>query len=121
MRRTLLAVVTGLALVAISPTVNAAPGSQPGSALVAAVPWGMSPALQLTLTPADMQAIAARYEMGVDTAHDAALEEIIVTSPVEALPMRDPVREVWTGLAAPVWALLHPAQAWRIFLPIPPE
>jgi len=44
-----------------------------------------------------------------------------VTSPIEALPMQDPVRDVWTGLAAPVWALLHPAEAWRIFLPIPPE
>jgi len=121
MRRILLAVAIGLALVAISATVNAAVSSQPGSAAVAAAARGTSPALRLTLTPADMQAIAARYEMGIDASHDAPLEEIIVTSPVEALPMQDPVREVWTGLAAPVWALLHPAQAWRIFLPIPPE
>lgn len=121
MRRILLAVAIGLALVAISPMVNAAVSSQPGSAAIAASPGGTSPALQLTLTPADMQAIAAAYEMGIDAAPDAPLEEIIVTSPLEALPMQDPVRDVWTGLAAPVWALLHPAEAWRIFLPIPPE
>jgi len=68
-----------------------------------------------------MQAIVARHETGIDAAPGAPLEEIIVTSPIEALPMQDPVRDVWTGLAAPVWALLHPAEAWRIFLPIPPE
>jgi hypothetical protein len=109
MRRILLAVAVGLAFVAISPVVNAA------------LPWETSPALQLTLAPADMRAIIVGYEMGIDAAPDAPLEEIIVTGPTEALPMHDPVRDVWTGLAAPVWALLHPAEAWRIFLPIPPQ
>lgn len=28
---------------------------------------------------------------------------------------------VWSGLAAPFWAVLHPTQAWRIFLPLPPD
>jgi hypothetical protein len=28
---------------------------------------------------------------------------------------------VWSGLGAPFWALLHPAQAWRILLPLPPD
>ena len=120
MRRILLAVAIGLALVLVSPTVNGAVSSQlgPGGA---APPEGTSRALQLTLAPADMRAIVARHEMGIGAAPDAPLEEIIVTSPIEALPMQDPVRDVWTGLAAPVWALLHPADAWRIFLPIPPE
>ena len=29
--------------------------------------------------------------------------------------------EVWGAIAAPFWALLHPTQAWRIFLPLPPD
>lgn len=28
---------------------------------------------------------------------------------------------VWSGIAAPVWALLHPLQAWRILAPLPQE
>jgi hypothetical protein len=121
MRRILLAAVIGLALVFVSPAVNAAVSSQPGLAGGVAAPEGISTPLQLTLEPAELPAIVARHETGFDAAPGAPLEEIIVTSPIEALPMQDPVRGVWTGLAAPVWALLHPAEAWRIFLPIPPE
>lgn len=29
--------------------------------------------------------------------------------------------DIWPGLAAPVWAVLHPLQSWRIFAPIPPD
>lgn len=29
--------------------------------------------------------------------------------------------EVWGGIAAPLWAVLHPTQAWRIFAPLPPD
>jgi hypothetical protein len=29
--------------------------------------------------------------------------------------------EMWGGILAPVWAVLHPTQAWRIFLPIPSQ
>jgi hypothetical protein len=28
---------------------------------------------------------------------------------------------MWTGILAPVWAIMHPAHAWRIFVPIPPK
>ena len=28
---------------------------------------------------------------------------------------------VWNGIAAPVWAMLHPLQAWRILAPLPQE
>lgn len=28
---------------------------------------------------------------------------------------------VWPGIAAPLWALLHPTQAWRIIAPLPPD
>jgi hypothetical protein len=29
--------------------------------------------------------------------------------------------DVWGGLAAPVWGLLHPAESWRIIAPVPPD
>ena len=32
---------------------------------------------------------------------------------------RTPV--AWSGIAAPFWAVLHPADAWRIFAPLPPD
>ena len=29
--------------------------------------------------------------------------------------------EIWAGIGAPFWALLHPTQAWRIFAPMAPD
>jgi hypothetical protein len=29
--------------------------------------------------------------------------------------------DVWPGIFAPIWALAHPTQAWRIFAPLPPD
>src|SRR5262245_40611119 len=40
--------------------------------------------------------------------------DVTVTAPV-LLPMHGVYDEMWTGLLTPVWAILHPAQAWRIF------
>ncbi len=28
---------------------------------------------------------------------------------------------IWPGIAAPLWALFNPTQAWRILAPIPPD
>jgi hypothetical protein len=77
--------------------------------------------LRLTLTRAELQNILAKHEKNSGDAMSGHLEEITVTAPVELLPMRDVTQEVWGGIAAPLWAVLHPTQAWRIFLPIPPE
>jgi len=77
--------------------------------------------LRLTLTQAELQTIIAKYQKDTSHAMGGQLEEITVTAPVELLPMRDMTQEVWGGIAAPLWAVLHPTQAWRIFLPIPPK
>ena len=29
--------------------------------------------------------------------------------------------DIWPGIAAPLWALLNPTEAWRIFAPLPPD
>ena len=52
---------------------------------------------------------------------DGSLEEVTVLAPTELVPMQDVYSEMWGGILAPFWALRHPTQAWRIFLPIPPE
>jgi hypothetical protein len=39
----------------------------------------------------------------------------------ERIPPPTFTPQVWPGIAAPFWALLHPTQAWRIFAPIPPD
>jgi hypothetical protein len=77
--------------------------------------------LRLTLTRAELQSIIARHEKISGHATGGQLEENTVTARVELLPMRDMAHEVWGGIAAPLWAVLHPTQAWRILLPIPPE
>lgn len=77
--------------------------------------------LRLTLTHAQMQAILARYGPNTDSAARGQLDEITVTAPAKLLPMRDTSRWIWGGLGAPMWALVHPTEAWRIVLPIPPK
>jgi len=47
------------------------------------------------------------------------IEEVQVESGREHQPTDTP--SVWPGIAAPVWALLNPAQSWRIFAPLPPD
>lgn len=34
---------------------------------------------------------------------------------------RSATPNVWPGIAAPFWAIAHPAEAWRIFAPLPPD
>jgi hypothetical protein len=37
------------------------------------------------------------------------------------IPAPEFTPRVWPGIAAPLWALFNPTQAWRIFAPIPPD
>jgi len=92
--------------------------------------------LQLPLTGAEIQAtLRAIYaerqshpahtgdgleEVTVTTSEDG-LEEVTITASEELLPMRDETQEIPGGVAALLWAIAHPTQSWRIFLPIPPK
>ena len=60
-------------------------------------------------TPEQIQAMLAHTR-------DGRLEEVEVQG--ERVPVTP---NVWGGLAAPVWALFNPTQAWRIFAPVPPD
>jgi hypothetical protein len=93
------------------------PATQPSAAQTS------KPKLHLKLSAHELDSIIAnqRTTMIATPASESELEEVVVTAPVELLPMRSPTRDIWGGLAAPFWAIAHPTQAWRIFLPIPPE
>jgi hypothetical protein len=47
------------------------------------------------------------------------MEEVEVEGARDRMPTATP--NVWPGIAAPFWALVNPAQAWRIFAPLPPD
>jgi hypothetical protein len=87
-------------------------------------PVGVKP-LWLPVTRSDWDSIASKARLtatGPGSGLDGRFEEITVTAPAELLPMNENVYDrMWGGILAPVWALVHPTQAWRIFLPIPPE
>jgi hypothetical protein len=53
----------------------------------------------------------------------AQLNDTIEEVEVEGAPVPPPTftPQVWGGIAAPLWALLHPLQAWRIIAPVAPD
>ncbi len=90
---------------------------------VAAPPLALGPRkpLLLSLTQPEIGSILFRYQSEPNDAGHSAFDDVTVLAPTELQPMRDPAHEIWGGIAAPVWALLHPTEAWRIFLPVPPK
>jgi hypothetical protein len=79
--------------------------------------------LNLFLTQAELRAIVSNYEVKTGDILTSPFdeEEVIVTAPHELAPMRDVSQAAWGGIAAPFWAIMHPKDAWRILLPIPPK
>jgi hypothetical protein len=78
--------------------------------------------LNFLLTREELRAIADRYVwVASDAAQVDESETVTVRAPAYLAPMRDRSQDVAGGIAAPFWALAHPKDAWRIFLPIPPK
>jgi hypothetical protein len=81
--------------------------------------------LNLFLTREELRALNNRYMWIMPSDGEVAEEDdpgqVTVRAPAPLLPMRDPSQDVPGGIAAPFWALAHPKDAWRIFLPIPPK
>lgn len=80
--------------------------------------------LNLLLTQAELRSVVRSYEERTGEILTSPLgddAEIVVTAPGERAPMRDRSQDVMGGIAAPFWALAHPKDAWRIFVPIPPK
>ena len=79
--------------------------------------------LNLLLTQAELRAFVRNYEIRTGEVLTAPIleDEVIVIAPGELAPMRDVSQDVAGGIAAPFWAIMHPKDAWRIFVPIPPK
>jgi hypothetical protein len=77
--------------------------------------------LNLLLTQAELRSVVRNYEIRTGEDHTAPIsdEEILVKAPGMVAPMRDPSQDVGFGIFAPFWAIAHPKDAWRIFVPIP--
>jgi len=80
-----------------------------------------APELRWMPTRTAIEAFVSSYEARHGPAPESFLEEVNVKAPPVPLRMRDLSQDVRGGVAAPFWALLHPTQAWRILLPIPPK
>ena len=84
----------------------------------------MTKLLWLPQTRSDWDEIVAVARVNPARPENAAidgLEEVLVTAPEDLLPMPGVYEQMWGGILSPFWAVLHPTQAWRIFLPIPPQ
>ena len=90
---------------------------------VIAVTSPASKPLNLLLTQAELRAFVRNYEIKSGEFLTAPIDEdeVIVVAPAWQAPMRDPSQDAWGGIAAPFWAITHPKDAWRIFVPIPPR
>jgi hypothetical protein len=79
--------------------------------------------LNLLLTQAELRSVVRNYEdrTGENLTAPIDDEEVLVTAPGFLAPMRDRSQDVGAGIFAPFWAIAHPKDAWRIFVPIPPR
>ena len=114
----LLAAGIGLVVAGIAGADESSPATASG-AVVARHPG----ALNLLLTQSELRNWVRTYELetGQDLTSPINDEEVIVSAPGMQAPMRDVSQEAWGGIAAPFWAILHPKDAWRILVPIPPK
>lgn len=70
------------------------------------------PDITAVLTPEQIQSILHKT-------FDANLEEVEVQGQRTRIIPNTP--DIPAGILAPFWAVAHPTQAWRIFLPLPPD
>ena len=75
----------------------------------------------LDLRPPDITELYTRQQLDLLLAkfERENIEEVEVEGARVPAPTFTP--RVWPAIAAPLWALLHPTQSWRIFAPIPPD
>lgn len=104
-----------VALAIASNTAHAAEGAAP------AVEPQAQPARKLDLRIPPITSIYTPEQIAAFLAHtrDTEMDEVEVEGQRTPAPPVTP--RVWGGIAAPLWALLNPSQAWRIFAPLPPD
>ena len=105
---TALLIAAGLALAAAEADADDKPTAAPPPKPLDLRP----PDITKLYTPRQLDRLIAKMESD-------NIEEIEVEGARVPAPTFTP--RVWSGIAAPFWALFHPTQAWRIFAPIPPD
>jgi hypothetical protein len=114
---TLLIVATGLALTGAAAHADDAAAARTAPA-APAKPLEKSldlrpPDITTLYTDEQLQAMLEKLE--AEHIERVEVEGARVPPPPSATP------QVWPGIAAPFWALVHPTQAWRIFMPMAPD
>jgi hypothetical protein len=87
----------------------------------AAEPAAAQPPKRLDLRAPDITKLYTPQELNrmlASTLKDD-IEEVEVEGRRERPEPRSPA--VWGGIAAPIWAILNPTQAWRILAPLPAD
>jgi hypothetical protein len=117
-RSTVLIVAAGLALAAAAVRADEAVAATAKTATAAAP---ATPAKPLDLKAPSITELytSEQLEALLDKMDAQHLEGVEVEG--ERIPAPKFTPDIWPGIAAPFWALLHPTQAWRIFGPIPPD
>jgi hypothetical protein len=90
-------------------------------AAFAAEPAAAEPVQRLDLRAPDIRKLYTAEQLNrmlAPTLKDN-IEEVEVEGQRERTEPRSPA--VWGGIAAPIWAILNPTQAWRILAPLPPD
>ena len=113
-----LIVAAGLALAGTAAEADEAVAANSAAPASTAAP---APAKPLDLKPPHITELytSQQLEAMLDKMEAEHLEGVEVEG--ERIPTPKFTPDIWPGIAAPFWALLHPTQAWRIFGPIPPD
>jgi len=112
----------GIALLLIATAVAAEPPqrntSMPKTAPGVAKPGSLSPApLKLRVGDVRQYMMPSEFAAAVNGS-DPEKNTVVVEGSRRLLPMKS-LQPVSPGIVAPFWAVAHPTQAWRIFLPDP--
>jgi hypothetical protein len=117
--KTAILALLSLLLSAPASTVLAA---EPAQAVARATPAQTAPPRRLDLRAPDVTQLYTSEQLNgvLEASRSDNIEEVEVEA-ARGKARAPSTPEVWGGLAAPVWALIHPLQAWRIFAPLPPD
>jgi hypothetical protein len=119
--KTAILTLLSLMLSALAGTVGAAEPAPPAAA-PATTAAQTAPPRKLDLRAPDITKLFTPEQLNnvLEASRTDNIEEVEVEA-VRGRTRAPSTPEVWGGLAAPVWALIHPLQAWRIFAPLPPD
>lgn len=103
----------------VAPAAPTRAATAPSPAKPAAAPATPAPFKRLDLRIGDVRNYMTPEEyLALITGREEERNTIVVQANVPLLPMKSEL-DVPGGIIAPFWALAHPTQAWRLFLPDP--